>query len=124
MIKILNILKSIDLEKYKYFYDKYSKKINDRLINFNEMEQIAREFLTEYGEYIIPLSNKEVDFDKILEAASNVKKELDYYSEEELNIWKEDVLKSKEELEEILFPYQYEYGSNSYLEDKTSNIKR
>lgn len=73
---ITKILKEINYEKYQYFYNKYENSISNPLSPLNDIEPIACQFLTEYAEYIIALSNKQISLPTIIEAAKVVKEKM------------------------------------------------
>ena len=117
--KIMNTLKTIDYNKYKYFYDKYNELIKNNNTNLKEFEEIVSNFLTEYGHYILPLSNNKVDLETIIEASANAKKALNNLSDEEAKIWLENTKRINQEKETKAFPYKYDPSNNTeaYLED-------
>jgi len=93
---------------------------------FREIENLFADFLTEYATYIIPLSNQKISDETLLEAATNVKKEINKYNKEQLDAWKKEVLKEKEETEEKAFPYIYDPNETrlNYLSSKESSSKK
>lgn len=120
--RIMQILREIDYQKYEYFNKKYQKKIEEyiKIGNFKDIENIFTEFLTEYANYIIPLSNKEINKDITYKAVLNVKREIDGYDEEELKEWENKTRTNFEKVEKISFPYIYNPNEkrNNYLESK------
>lgn len=126
---IIEILYHTDYEKYEYFYDKYHNKIKEYNISLEQMETIMNEFTYEYANYIIPITNKEVSLDTIMEAAKVVKKEINSFSEEEVNKWYQETKKDNEEKSLTSFPYKYDPNNKTeaYLEsvnEDTNNHTR
>ena len=99
---IMSILSNTDIKKYCYFYNKYDDKLNYSL---KELEPVMYKFLNEYANYIIPLSNNKVSFDKILSAATIVKKEVENYTEQELKEWYEECKDINLQIQKEEFPY-------------------
>ena len=117
---ILKLLKDIDYSEYSYLFDKYHKYLTDYSIELSKLENIASEMLTEYANYIIPLTNNHVSFDTILLAASVVKSKINNYDNEELSNWLIDTIKNNEKVGDTTFPYIYDKSipTEAYLIDK------
>lgn len=105
---ILEHLKFLDYQKYIYFYDKYQKNIHN-IDNLKRQESYSYAFFTEYGLYIIPLSNKKVPKETIMNAALITKKEIDNMDESELENWKKDVIELNNDYFTDAFPYIFDY---------------
>ena len=110
--KIINMLYYTNPLKYNRFYGIYEKYFKDRNIKLNDLEPIAYKFLDEYAEYVLPLSNNKVDFDKLLSAVVVVKKEVEKQSEEEIKEWLEVVKIRNQRQQERSFPYDYKINDN------------
>ena len=115
---ILDFLEEIDYQKYIEFYDKYNEAFKN-INKLKEFEPIASNMLTEYAEYIIPLSNNKISIDTILKAATNVKKELYHFNNKEIKEWLEKATKDNSKYEKKVFPYKYDPNNKTeaYLED-------
>jgi len=126
--KILHLLKKLDYSKYEYFNQKYQKQLEKTTKKKNttlkEIENIYVDFLTEYANYIIPLSNNKISNDNMYKALSNVKKVIDGYNKEELQKWSEITNKKNVFYEQENFPYLYNPGESriNFLETK-ENVK-
>lgn len=123
--EILTLLSILDYRKYQELYNKYDSKINNNNDNLKKLEQIYSELLTEYASYILPLSNKKITKDTLLQAAINTKKSLNTYNEDQLNILKENLTTTYEMYESKAFPYIYDpnNSTSNYLESKSSKTK-
>lgn len=123
--KIMNILKELDYDKYVYFYDKYQEKFSNTNTNLTEYESIANSFLTEYGMYVLPISNNKVNLKTIIMASANVKKELNNMSDEEIKKWLEETTELNTNHETKAFPYKYnpENKTEAYLLDASTEQK-
>ena len=115
---IMNILNELDHEKYLYFVNKYYNNISDYGITLNNLEPLFFNFLTEYAEYIIPLSNNNVDLSTIISAAKVVKIEVDNLTLEEISKWLDSTTKDNLEVGKKSFPYRYDpsNGTEAFLE--------
>ena len=131
---IMNLLYNLDYSKYQELYNKYNNQILDteniyREIRYNqnndisikEIEDIFSNFLTDYATYIIPLSNQNINLEITLICASNIKKEIDKYNEEELKHWTNQTLDDNIEQQTKSFPYTYNHNDNrlNYLDDSS-----
>lgn len=123
--EILTILSILDYPKYKELYNKYDKLIFDNESDFTKLEQIYSQFLTEYAQYILPLSNKEISKDTLLKAAINTKSALNTYNIEQLTNLKENINSTYEAYENQLFPYTYDPNNPTpnYLEERPTSSK-
>lgn len=136
--RIMSLIKKLDYSKYEYFNKKYQNKI-DKItkkyekmenVSLKDIEEIYTEFLTEYANYIIPLSNKEISNDVMFKALLNVKKEIDGFNEENLKEWEEVTKNKNEYFERENFPYIYnpnESRTNFLIAKeniKTKNLKK
>ena len=65
--KILIILERLDYDKYKYFYDKYSIYFNENISKEKLYKELVS-MLEEYYDYMLPLLNKKVEYEKISKA--------------------------------------------------------
>lgn len=117
---ILTILSQLDYPKYQELYNKYNKQITEYTTNFRQLEQIYSDFFTEYAKYILPLSNKEIPKETLLQAAINTKKALNRYKRWQLIKMKKSISSTYETQESIFFPYQYDptHPTPNYLEAK------
>ena len=131
---IMNLLYNLDYSKYQELYNKYNNQILDteniyREIRYNqnndisikEIEDIFSNFLTDYATYIIPLSNQNINLETTLICASNIKKEIDKYNEEELKHWTNQTLDDNIEQQTKSFPYKYNHNDKrlNYLDDSS-----
>lgn len=114
---ILGHLKYLDYEKYIYFRNKYQKNIYNTS-NIKRQENYVFSFFTEYGLYIIPLSNNKIKKETIMNAALITKIDIEKMTDEELEKWKKDVLEINNECFISSFPYIYNYQSEIYLEQR------
>lgn len=105
---ITKILKEIDYEKYQYFYNKYENSISNPLSPLKDIEPIACQFLTEYAEYIIALSNKQISLPTIIEAAKVVKEKIDGYDKEKIDEWMKKTIEDNLLISARAFPYHYD----------------
>ena len=123
--KIMNMLYHTNPEKYNYFYKKYDEVFKQRIIKLNILEPIAYQFLDEYADYILPLTNKKVSFDTLLEAAIVVKKEVDKKTDDEIKDWLEEAKEKNRRQQEKSFPYDYKINDNiqGIIED-TEDVKQ
>lgn len=128
--KILDHLKELDYPKYSYFYDKYNEKLQSAKHSYRikdnaeEVLKIINEFLEEYYEYMLPLVNKEVSLNTIIDAASISKEKVNKLPPEELSTWINKTKKINEE--ELLSSFPYIYNPNNpteaYLENKPHTL--
>lgn len=111
-IKIMQLLMQLDYQEYLKLHDRY-----DSIIYYNryeknatvqEIDEVFREFLTDYARYIIPISNKKINTRTLYEAALNVKKVIDGYDKKELKQWNKTTKKINEMRAAIKFPYRFE----------------
>lgn len=126
--KILDLLIQLDYSKYQELYGKYNNLIDEKLIMFKdkkisslkEVEDVFSEFLTDYANYIIPLSNQNIDNNTIFEAASNVKKQINKFTDEDLENWKNVTIDVNKKIGEYSFPYVYNPTNKrkNYLETR------
>ena len=131
---IMNLLYNLDYSIYQELYNKYNNQILDteniyREIRYNqnndisikEIEDIFSNFLTDYATYIIPLSNQNINLETTLICASNIKKEIDKYNEEELKHWTNQTLDDNIEQQTKSFPYKYNHNDKrlNYLDDSS-----
>ena len=110
--KIINMLYHTNPERYNYFYTKYDGYFNQYNIKLNILEPVAYQFLDEYADYIIPLTNNKVDFNTLLEAAVVIKKEVDKKTDDEIKEWLEEVKQRNQRQQERSFPYDYKINDN------------
>ena len=106
--QIMKILKETDYEKYVYFYNKYKTKMSNWLTPLKDIEPIACQFLTEYAEYIIALSNKQISLPTIIEAAKVVKEKIDGYDKEKIDEWMKKTIEDNLLISARAFPYHYD----------------
>ena len=119
---IMNILNELDHEKYLYFVNKYYNNISDYGITLNNLEPLFFNFLTEYAEYIIPLSNNNVDLSTIISAAKVVKREIDNLTLEEISKWLDSTTKDNLEVGKKSFPYRYDPSNETEAFLEVSDI--
>lgn len=112
-LKIIDILSVLDRDKYIEIYNKYNDLLNVNLseITSNSLEVPISNLLIDYAKYIIPLSNNKIEFNTILRALVEVKKEVQWMDNSEIKAWLEkaiadNVVKGREE-----FPYIYDKDS-------------
>ncbi len=119
-LKMLDILAHTNYEKYCEFYDKYYSKINNYSLPLEELEPVINAATNDYAKYIIPLTNKEVSLDTIIDAAKVVKQTLGGYSDEEAQKWEAETKGKNEEIEKKAFPYKYDPNNpkEAYVETK------
>lgn len=124
--EIMSKLQKLDYQKYNYFYDKYEDKLKIIKYNFNikdkpsELNKIINEFLEEYYEYMLPLTNKNINLDTIINAAYVVKEKVDKLNPSELSTWLDTTKKSNEKGLSQAFPYIYNPNNKTeaYLENR------
>lgn len=130
--KILKILSCLDYQKYSELYGKYNELVDKVIDNYNtskysgrgenislkQIETVFNEFLTEYANYIIPLSNQAINKDTLLEALTNVKRQLGSYSEDELKDMSKKIVELNAKVDSKSFPYVYDANNPipNYLE--------
>lgn len=112
--KILRILSHLDHNKYLELYNRYnvlvSNKINnyrENKISLSEIENIFVDFISEYANYIIPLSNKEISNDIFLRALAEVKRKIDKVDELFIDGLLKDISTQNQERAKYKFPYVY-----------------
>lgn len=112
--KILRILSNLDHEKYLELYTKYNVLIIDKINNYrenmtslNDIQNIFVNFLSDYANYIIPLSNKEISNDVFLKALGEVKRKIDKVDEEHIDGILEGISIQNQEKAKKSFPYVY-----------------
>lgn len=120
---VLKLLYKLDNRKWKEFMDKYNDMLSiDDLLDKSilEVDKIYSEFLTELGYYILEISNKEIDISTTLGAAKAVKKEINGYSDEEIEKWIDMTKILYHEIEKRSYPYRYNPNETriNYLENK------
>lgn len=118
--RIMNRLEILDYPKYIYYYNKYYHELTSN--NNKELDTINA-FLAEYLTYILPLTNKEIPANTIIEAAKNVKEKINKYSEEQITEWLEETKKNNQQIEKNQFPYKYDPSNKTeaYLETNEPN---
>ena len=125
--EIMYRLKELDYPKYNYFFNKYNDKLRYTKYNFSlndrtsELNKIINDFLSEYYEYMLPLTNKNIDLDTIINAAYIVKEKVDKLNPSELNTWLDATKKLNERQLPREFPYIYNPNNKTeaYLEDRS-----
>ena len=111
---ILKTIKNLDYQEYCYLYDKYNKYFSNYYIKLKELDIIASNMLTEYANYILPLTNNKVSKQTILVASTIVKRKIDKYNDEEITAWLNQIVIDNQKVEEYTLPY--EYDPNNKLE--------
>ena len=116
--QILELLQKLDYNEYKKLYNKYYKQINSPNKSVTELEKITCEMLTEYAEYIIPLSNNPIDFKTIIKVAIKLDNNPDR-DDLKLTTYKNTYIDIK------TFPYSYDYNvkKEGYLAPKRIKVK-
>lgn len=119
---IFYFLKKLDYEKFDYFYNKYDYFYK----NFNLLDNVSldditnkiNEFLNEYYQYIINKVNNKVDNEVIFNAASEVLKVINGFSDEEIISWRNEQNELYNKFETVIYPYKYDPNSKeAYLDD-------
>ena len=127
-IKIINYLAVLDYKKYQELYNKYNDYLNIdvRQTTSNKMETSMANFLYDYSQYIIPLSNKEIGMDKILAATAEVQKQIYYLSDQEIKERLTKAQKDNEERAKRKFPYIYNPNNpkEAFLEERKGTPKK
>jgi hypothetical protein len=137
---ILKILSCLDYQKYSDLYDKYNEKVDKIVrdydtskysskgnnISLKQVEGVFNDFLTDYANYIIPLSNKEIGKDKMLAAIACVKSELGSDNEEKIQGELEKISSGYDRRDNKLFPYVYDPNNPrlNYLESREESVGR
>lgn len=118
--EIITILNELDHDKYLYFMNKYYQKLSNYNMTIEVIEPLICNFLTEYAEYIIPLSNNNIKLSTILLAANVVKKEIDNLTPLEEFDWLDSTTKDNYKKENTSFPYNYDptNSTEAFLEIK------
>lgn len=118
--EILKVLMDIDYKEYSKYLQNYS-------LDLSSLEKISSDMLTEYANYIIPITNNTVSFETILNAAKVVKEKINNYSNEQINEWLKETIARNEEVDTYTLPYLYDPQNKKegYLKDHPkSKIKR
>ena len=127
-LKIINNLIIFDYKKYQELYNKYNDYLNIDLkeTTSNRMEISMTNFLYDYAQYIIPLSNKEINMESVMSAATEVQKQIYFMSKEEIQEWLEKAKRENEERFATKFPYIYDPNNptEGYLEERENPHKR
>lgn len=131
--EIMEILSRLDYQKYCEFYNKYNELIKKSIYDYKygggrdklplkDVEAIFNQFLTEYGHYIIPLSNKAISNETLLSALTEVKRQLGDYKEAELSEMVSKVREINEKVDRNSFPYVYDPNNPipNYLESRNA----
>ncbi|MBQ2873500.1 MAG: hypothetical protein IJE89_05835 [Bacilli bacterium] len=130
--EIMKILYRLDYNKWKEFLQKYEKifkgveyKEKKESSHFSEFETIYKEFLTEYGHYIINLSNNKISQEVTYDAAKIVKEVIEQYSDEEMIEWELQVKEINDFKEQDNFPYIYDYSQKrkNYLRVRKKRVR-
>ena len=123
---ILKILIQIDYSKYHELYNKYKYFLN---LDYNNLELINiekkySEFLMEYANYIIPLSNNEINNRVTIEALKTVKIKIGGYSKRKYQIWETNAIHVNKKMDKDVFPYVYnpEDSRTHCFESKTLKL--
>lgn len=129
--EIMEILSRLDYQKYSELYSKYNEIIKNNVygykwgtgskkVSLKDIEIIFNQFLTEYGHYIIPLSNKAISNETLLSALTEVKRQLGDYKEDELSEMVGKVREINEKVDRNSFPYVYDPNNPipNYLESR------
>ena len=121
---IMQTIYKLDLNIHSEFLKKYNEIITTTT-NFNELENACSQMFTEYAHYILPLINKNVDFEDILTAAMEVKRKINGINNDELKEWLENTIKTNVNYEINAFPYTYnpENKKEAYLEENNRGLK-
>lgn len=124
--EIRKLLLKLDYEKCTTLFSKYDDKLNKAENTFEALQKIYSDFLAEYAEYIIPLSNKKIDNNTLLDAAVFVRKFTDRYKDEETAALREKLKKINESEDLKSFPYLYipNETAEHYFEDASTTKKR
>ena len=107
--KIIKYLLQLDEDKYYEFSKKYDKFFN----NFNSLKEIVKsfsDFCHEYACYIIPLSNKQISMDTIIDASVNADIKLGKSNIRDYDNLKTTVRENNDYYlnNRNLFPYRYD----------------
>lgn len=121
-LKIMEILRCINEPLFVELYNKY---YNDLCINIYDIDQkrlneIISHFTTEYYQYIIKVTNKQIDINTILTAAAVAKKQINKLPNEELATWLRKLIDDSFAAQEAMFPYVYDPNNDkeAYLEER------
>ena len=120
-LKIMDILSSLDKNKYQELYNKYNDifNINMSETTSNKLETPLSNLLIDYAKYIIPLSNNKITPETIFKAMTVVKKEVEWMDTNEIKEWLEKAIKDNLSKEETEFPYIYNNNyEEAYVEKK------
>ncbi|MBR7042311.1 MAG: transglutaminase domain-containing protein [Bacilli bacterium] len=112
-LKIMDILVSLDKDKYIELYNKYNNFLNVNLseVTSRSLETVISNLLIDYAKYIIPLSNNKVELETIFRAIVEVKKEVDWMDNNEIRKWLSEAAKSNIDREKKEFPYVYDVNN-------------
>lgn len=125
--KVMEIVSKLDYNKYKELFNKYNElvknTINDfncKKISLNGLEVVFNDFLSDYANYIIPLSNKEISNETFLEGLKNLKRGLGNKNEDELAKEVKAIDTLNLEYGKRAFPYKYDPNNPipNYLESR------
>lgn len=131
--KIMGILSKLDYNKYKELFTKYNKLVYDTIFDFdckkislNELENVFNDFLTDYANYIIPLSNREISNETLLEGLKNLKRGLGNTYEEEIAREVAGINELNSSIVKKAFPYKYDPNNPipNYLESREEGVGR
>ena len=120
-LKIMDILVSLDKEKYLELYNKYNNLLNINLSNTtsHSLETIISNLLIDYAKYIIPLSNNKIELETIFRALIEVKRNVLWMDNDEIKKWLATTIKVNLEKDKKEFPYvYYEDMPEGYVEKR------
>jgi hypothetical protein len=117
--ELLKIFYSIDYDFYLKLYSKCSI-IDNYGTDFKELNVVFNEILNDICEFSLKNSNKNISFNTIIDAASVVKRKVNGYNEEQLNVWKNKTTRVNEDYARSDFPYIYDPNNpkEAYLESR------
>jgi len=109
-LKVIYILKDIDSKVCDEFIREFDDLLrkNKNAIEISELNKIISQFTTKYYQYIIKITNKEINMLDIMKASSFAIKELNNISNQELANWIRKMIDDQKGIRDSMFPYSYD----------------
>lgn len=107
---ILNILCTLDHKRYLDFSEEYNETIYElkkKNVPLQQLEQIFSDFLVEYYNYIIKLTNKKIEESSTYQALNQIKEKLLHQNKTEITLSEKITKKENKDLGIKLYPYCY-----------------
>ena len=121
-LKIMEILLCINEPLFIKLYKEYNNDLCDNIndVDIKLLNEIISRFTTEYYRYIITVTNKPIDMNTILTAATAAKKEISKIENEEFVTWLRKLVDDNLIAQKTMFPYIYDPNNDTegYLEER------